>query len=45
MNREYEIWSVHYINGRTEIIDPGDLWVMNGSDIIRRLQSKGIDIK
>jgi hypothetical protein len=44
-NREYEIWTVHYLNSQTEIINPGDLWEINGPDIIERLHLKGIDIK
>lgn len=44
-NREYEIWRVSYLNGQIQDIDPGDLWEINGADIIQRLRSKGIKIQ
>lgn len=44
-NREYEVWIVTMKNGTTREIDPGDLWVMNGPDIIRRLREKGIAVR
>ncbi|WP_437587819.1 hypothetical protein [Sorangium sp. So ce1000] len=44
-NREYEVWIVKRRDGQTREIDPGDLWEMNGQDIIRRLREKGIDVR
>ena len=43
-NREYEVWIVRMKNGQTRQIDPGDLWEMNGPDIIARLREKGIEV-
>ena len=43
--REYEVWIVKYESGRTQTIDPGDLWEMNGPDIIARLRAKGIEVR
>ena len=43
-NREYELWIVRMKNGQTRQIDPGDLWEMNGPDIIARLREKGIGV-
>ncbi|WP_437525493.1 hypothetical protein WME79_38705 [Sorangium sp. So ce726] len=44
-NREYEVWIVKGRDGQVQEIDPGDLWEMNGQDIIRRLREKGIDVR
>ena len=44
-NREYEVWSVGMKNGQTRMIDPGDLWEMNGADIVERLRKKGIEVR
>ncbi|WP_437895214.1 hypothetical protein [Sorangium sp. So ce124] len=44
-NREIEVWIVKMKDGQTREIDPGDLWEMNGQDIIRRLREKGIDVR
>ncbi len=44
-NREYEVWIVKRRNGETRTIDPGDLWEMNGPDIIKRLRGKGIEVR
>ena len=44
-NRDYEVWVVGMKNGETREIDPGDLWEMNGSDIIERLREKGIEVR
>ena len=44
-NREYEVWIVTMKNGQTRQIDPGDLWEMNGADIIERLRAKGIEVR
>ncbi|WP_437294913.1 hypothetical protein [Sorangium sp. So ce426] len=44
-NREYEVWIVKGRDGETREIDPGDLWEMNGQDILRRLREKGIDVR
>lgn len=43
-NREIEVWIVKGRDGQTREIDPGDLWEMNGQDILRRLGEKGIDV-
>jgi len=43
--REYEVWLVHRTNGQTQEFDPGDLWEMNGADIIERLRAKGIQVR
>jgi len=32
-------------NGQTREIDPGDLWVINGPDIVQRLRGKGIEVR
>ena len=42
--REHEVWIVVLKNGQRRRIDPGDLWEMNGPDIIERLREKGIDV-
>lgn len=44
-NGEYEVWIVNCKNGSTEIIDPGDLWILHRSDLIRRLGEKGMPRK
>ncbi|WP_437912984.1 hypothetical protein WME73_39365 [Sorangium sp. So ce302] len=44
-NREIEVWIVKGRDGQVQEIDPGDLWEMNGQDIIRRLREKGIDVR
>ncbi|WP_437710999.1 hypothetical protein WMF45_38720 [Sorangium sp. So ce448] len=44
-NREIEVWIVKGRDGQTREIDPGDLWEMNGQDILRRLREKGIDVR
>jgi hypothetical protein len=44
-NREKMVWNVTYKDGRSEQIDPGDLWEMNSRDIAERLRAKGIDIR
>ncbi|WP_438032978.1 hypothetical protein [Sorangium sp. So ce204] len=44
-NREYEVWIVKGRDGETREIDPGDLWEMNGQDILLRLREKGIDVR
>ncbi len=44
-NREYEVWMIRMKNGQTQEIDPGDLWEMNGPDIIERLGEKGIEVR
>jgi hypothetical protein len=44
-NREVEVWRVKGKDGQTREIDPGDLWEMNGQDIIGRLREKGIDVR
>ncbi|WP_437544944.1 hypothetical protein WME97_37610 [Sorangium sp. So ce367] len=44
-NREIEVWIVKGRDGQTREIDPGDLWEMNGQDILRRLGEKGIDVR
>ncbi|WP_437764474.1 hypothetical protein WMF27_35175 [Sorangium sp. So ce281] len=43
-NREIEVWIVKMRDGQTREIDPGDLWEMNGQDILRRLREKGIEV-
>ena len=43
--REYEVWIVKHKSGRTQTIDPGDLWEMNGPDIVARLRTKGIEVR
>jgi hypothetical protein len=43
--REYEVWIVKMKNGDSREINPGDLWEMNGPDIIPRLQEKGITVE
>jgi hypothetical protein len=42
---EYEVWIAELKNGQTKQVDPGDLWEMNGPDIIQRLQSRGIVVR
>lgn len=44
-NREYQVWIAKMKNGDSQEIDPGDLWVMNGPDIIERLRAKGIEVR
>jgi hypothetical protein len=44
-NREVEVWRVKGRDGQTREIDPGDLWEINGQDIIRRLREKGIEVR
>ncbi|WP_437825800.1 hypothetical protein [Sorangium sp. So ce1153] len=44
-NRVVEVWIVKMKNGETREIDPGDLWEMNGEDIVRRLREKGIEVR
>ncbi|WP_437904345.1 hypothetical protein WME95_38635 [Sorangium sp. So ce327] len=44
-NREIEVWIVKGRDGQTREIDPGDLWEMNGQDILRRLREKGINVR
>ena len=44
-NREHMVWNVTYKDGRTEQINPGDLWEMNSADIAARLRAKGIDVR
>ena len=44
-NREYEVWIVTMKNGQRQEIDPGDLWEMNGPDIVERLRGKGIKVR
>jgi hypothetical protein len=36
------IWQVHYLDGSTEDIDPGDLWANNSDTIIPLLQDRGV---
>jgi hypothetical protein len=43
-NWEYEVWIVKGKNGKVRRIDPGDLWELNGPDIIARLRTKGIQV-
>lgn len=43
-NRFSEIWVVTFKDGRTQDIDPGDLWEMNGDDITQRLRAFGIEV-
>ncbi|WP_441291277.1 hypothetical protein ACSRUE_13130 [Sorangium sp. KYC3313] len=43
-NRKIEVWIVKMRDGQTREIDPGDLWEMNGQDILRRLREKGIEV-
>jgi hypothetical protein len=43
--RQYEVWVVFLRNGETRQIDPGYLWEVNGSDIVRRLQGYGIEVR
>ncbi len=43
-NRRREIWTVAYRDSTTSRINPGDLWEMNGPDIMRRLRARGIVI-
>jgi hypothetical protein len=31
-------------DGHSQDVDPGDLWEMNGPDIIERLRAKGIEV-
>ena len=40
-----EVGIVTNKNGEQQVIDPGDLWVMNGADIIARLREKGIEVR
>jgi hypothetical protein len=44
-NGEYEVWIVNCKNGSTEIIDPGDLWILHRSDLIRRLGEKACPVR
>ncbi len=44
-DREYEVWIIRMKNGHTRMIDPGDLWEMNGPDIMERLREKGIEVR
>lgn len=44
-DREYEVWEARLKNGRLQRIDPGDLWEMNGPDIIERLKAKGVEVR
>ncbi|WP_437676704.1 hypothetical protein [Sorangium sp. So ce131] len=44
-NREYEVWIVKTRSGEARQIDPGDLWEMNGQDIIQRLRDRGIEVR
>ena len=43
-DREFEVWTANYEDGQSIEIDPGDLWEMNGADIISRLEARGIKI-
>jgi len=44
-DREYEVWIAKLKNGHSQEVDPGDLWEMNGRDIIERLRTKGIEVR
>jgi hypothetical protein len=39
-----EVWSARMKDGHSQDVDPGDLWAMNGPDIIERLRAKGIEV-
>jgi ABC-type Fe3+-siderophore transport system permease subunit len=39
-----EVWIAKMKNGHSQEVDPGDLWEMNGPDIIERLRAKGIEV-
>ena len=43
--RTQEVWIITAKDGSTRTIDPGDLWEMNGADIIKRLREKGIEVR
>ena len=42
--RPFEIWIVNTRDGRSNEIDPGDLWIRNRDDIIDRLRKLGVEI-
>ena len=44
-NRKYEVWIAKMKDGHSQEVDPGDLWEMNGRDIIERLRAKGIEVR
>lgn len=44
-NREYEVWIVKMKNSQVHEINPGDLWVMNGPDIVKQLRRRGIKVR
>jgi hypothetical protein len=39
-----ELWIARMKDGHSQDVDPGDLWEMNGPDIIERLRAKGIQV-
>lgn len=43
--RVQEKWLVTSKTGRVQELDPGDLWEVNGDDILTRLRQKGIDAR
>lgn len=42
---DYEVWTAQMKNGGSKQVDPGDLWEMNGADIIERLRKRGIEVR
>lgn len=37
-----ESWEVHYADGRVHVIDPGDLWEVNGAEIRALCEKRGV---
>jgi hypothetical protein len=43
-DRDHDVWIATTKSGRTQQVDPGDLWENNSQDIIERLEAKGIEV-
>ena len=41
-NRYKEVWFAEYTSGKRVKVDPGDLWVSNGEQIIEYMTNRGI---
>jgi hypothetical protein len=43
--RSFEMWEVHYKDGAVKEIDPGDLWVVNGAEIVSLLRKYNVSVE
>lgn len=41
----YDVWRIQFRNGRSEELDPGDLWEKSSEVIVPRLRAYGVDVR